>query len=238
MFLAFLALCLPHRVSVAVKAQAQPRRLLLFLCVCVWAAVAFYNGQKQERHSSDMAFESLYWRMRSLFKRSFFLLFFVYFQGNVGPAFSLLIVALFIVSNGNLEGQPVTEGTSQSALAAIAQLTQSLAALPAMYSMAGQLAGITHRCAQLFEALHELQVTSCDIFCESACGHVSPPWATKQLTKKIACSVTRRRLRSYRTAARWKKVQLLAWLGCTLPPRKDSRCTATCHLLFNLGTVY
>jgi ABC-type uncharacterized transport system fused permease/ATPase subunit len=128
------------------------------VCACA-VAVAFYNGQKQERESSDKAFESLYWRMRALFKRSFFLIFFVYFQGNIGSAFSLLIVALYIVSNGNLDGKPVTEGTSQSALAAITQLIQALSALPAMYSLAGQLVGITHRCGQLLEALDELQVT-------------------------------------------------------------------------------
>lgn len=77
------------------------------------SSVAFYNGQEQEHKAADEAFESLYWRMRGLFKRAFYLVFWVYFQGSATTAMSTLVVTLFIVSSGSLDGQPVTAGTSQ-----------------------------------------------------------------------------------------------------------------------------
>ena len=77
------------------------------------SAVAFYNGQEQERKAADSAFESLYWKMRALFKRAFYLAFFVNFQGNAVNAVGMLVVALIIVSTGTLDGKPVTEGNSQ-----------------------------------------------------------------------------------------------------------------------------
>lgn len=132
--------------------------------------VAFYNGQAQEKEASETAFSALYWRMRSLFKRSFYMILFGYFQGQCTTVVSLLVVVLFILSTGSLNGQPVTAGTSQTAISSINQLISSLSTIPAYYSMAAQLAGITHRCSQLVEALEELQVHCCsmieNVYCQ------------------------------------------------------------------------
>lgn len=46
----------------------------------------------------------------------------------------------------------------QTAINAITQMVSSLSALPTLYSLCASLAGITHRCAQLLEALDELRV--------------------------------------------------------------------------------
>ncbi len=47
---------------------------------------------------------------------------------------------------------------AQTAMNGIGGLVGSLSSLPTTYSLCGQLAGMTHRCAQLIEALDELQV--------------------------------------------------------------------------------
>lgn len=136
------------------RAPCQLRVFVLTAC----RVVAFYNGQEQEREASQKSFESLYWRMRSLFKRSFYLTWFLYFQVNATTAFGTLIVALLVVTTGSLDGQPVTAGNSQTALNGIISLITGLSTLPVYFSLLGELAGITHRCSQLVEALDELQV--------------------------------------------------------------------------------
>ena len=74
--------------------------------------VAFYSGQQQERAAADGVFESLYWKMRTLFKRTFFLSAFVTFQASAVNAFSLLVVTGVIIASGSINGQPVTVANS------------------------------------------------------------------------------------------------------------------------------
>ena len=50
----------------------------------------------------------------------------------------------------------------QVAVGGVFQLVISLSSLPSLYSLCGSLAGITHRCAQMLEALEELQVRCSD----------------------------------------------------------------------------
>ncbi len=93
--------------------QLGPCLPLLCTPLHVDVPVAFYNGQAQEKQAAEESFETLYWRMRSLFKRTFFLLLFVNIQGNGASTVSLLVVALTIISSGSLNGQAVTAGNAQ-----------------------------------------------------------------------------------------------------------------------------
>jgi hypothetical protein len=108
--------------------------------------------------------------MRSLFKRTFYLSWFVYFQSSGAGPVGNLVVALLIVATGSLGGMPVTPGNSQTALNGINNLITGLTNLPQYFSLCAQLAGITHRCSQLVEALDELQVGICTVCCHSLYG--------------------------------------------------------------------
>ena len=130
-------------------------------------AVVLYGGQDAEEKSAVTNFEILYWRMRSLFKRAFYLMFFVVLQANIVNPVSYLVVALTVIRTGTINGQPVTRSSAQEAGSGLASFITSLSSIPATYSTVGTIAGITHRVGQLLEALEELEVRS--RVCAAAC---------------------------------------------------------------------
>ena len=117
-----------------------------------------YDGQQVEGKSADASFKVLYWRMRLLFKRSFYLTFFVTAQNLVGATLGYFIVVLDVIRTGTVNGRVVTPANVQEAGNGLTQLTFGLSQLPMVYSQVGTVAGLTHRVSQLLEVLEALQV--------------------------------------------------------------------------------
>ena len=117
-----------------------------------------YDGQQVERKSADASFKVLYRRMRLLFKRSFYLTFFVTAQNLVGATLGYFIVVLDVIRTGTVNGRVVTPANVQEAGNGLTQLTFGLSQLPMVYSQVGTVAGLTHRVSQLLEVLEALQV--------------------------------------------------------------------------------
>ena len=128
---------------------------VVMMCMC---AVVLYGGQEAEEKAAASNFEVLYWRLRSLFKRTFYLMFFVVLQGNISSPFSYLIVALMVIRTGTINGKPVTRNGAQEAGQGMGTFINALTSIPDAYSTIGTIAGITHRVSQLLEALEELEV--------------------------------------------------------------------------------
>ena len=121
-------------------------------------AVVLYDGQEAEQAAANSNFEALYWRLRSLFKRTFYVAFFVALQGNIMQSVAYLITALTIIRTGSINGEPVTRNSAQEAASGLVGFIGVLCSLPVLYSVMGTIAGLTHRVSQLLEALEELEV--------------------------------------------------------------------------------
>ena len=125
---------------------------------CLGVAVVMYNGQAAEQKAAQASFKMLYWRMRSLFKRTFYLMFYVSTQSNVVNALSYAVVALDIIKSGTINGAVVTPSSTQQAASGLVQFISNLLTLPSVYSNIGTIAGLTHRVCQMLEALEQLEV--------------------------------------------------------------------------------
>ena len=125
-------------------------------CDCL--PVVMYDGQVAERKAADASFKALYWRMRSLFKSSFYLTFFVTAQNTLFPTLSMFVIVLLIIRTGAVNGSVVTPANVQEAWNGLTQLILGLSQLPMVYSQVGTIAGLTHRVSQLLEVLEALQV--------------------------------------------------------------------------------
>lgn len=108
--------------------------------------ITFYNGAAEEGHAADASFETLYWKFRSLFKRTFFQQSWTTFQ-TAGEMVVAIVAILFVISKngGTLDGKELTIIGVQSATAAVSSLLQALTSIPSLYAVTGTLAGLTHR---------------------------------------------------------------------------------------------
>lgn len=132
--------------------RAQHARLTDFA-----EAVSLYSGQALEEQRAATLFDQVYVRSRALFR--------VLCPVNTLSALLLGVSSLtattvlaFLIhrDGGTVGGSTPTPSNVQSGISAIGSLMQGLLALPVLYASVGALAGLTHRVAQLLQALEEL----------------------------------------------------------------------------------
>jgi ABC-type uncharacterized transport system fused permease/ATPase subunit len=121
-------------------------------------SISFIGGQSAEQKKSSVVFDVYYTESRSLFKRWFVLSTFSTFQMAVTSSVAcfLLVLAIQSSDNNTLDGSSLTVTNVTSGIQAIVGFLASLAAIPSLYSSAGNVAGFAHRVGQLLETLDSL----------------------------------------------------------------------------------
>lgn len=124
-------------------------------------AVTFLQGQRVETERAESLFDAMYVEMRRLFRREFFARTYSAWQVNIAGVLCASVVAFYVNrDNGTLNGHPLTVDSIGTATNSVVSFVGALAAIPALYVQAGDLAGFTHRVAQIVEALEELRAAT------------------------------------------------------------------------------